>query len=124
MSLGLRGKEGRELGSWEVRDGVIAIYRPLNIDSSDPDFFEELEEAIKSYFTRVVIDRHNYCGEDEAIHFWVGNILFHACCIAPEEVSIVPEVKCPFCGKWVTIDLFVVHLAIEHGGQDEEEEEI
>jgi hypothetical protein len=122
MSLGLneRRRNEIELGIWEVRDGIVAIYRPINIDCSDPRFFEELEEAIKSYFPGAKIDRGDFCGDDEAIHFWVGNLLFHACYTEPEEVIIVPEVQCSICGTWITIDLLATHLAFEHDMEAEE----
>jgi hypothetical protein len=75
-------------------------------------FFEELvEDIIISFFEELGL----------AI-FGADNILFRAR-IEPEEFSIAPKVKCPFCGKWVPVDLFAVHLATEHGNDEEEGDE-
>jgi hypothetical protein len=108
MSLDLKREE--KLGSWAAKDGVIAIYKPS--DPESPLFFFELEIAITNHFLGAVIDYYySYCGDINAVHFWVGNMLFHASYANPREVLIIPEAICPFCRRWIPINELEEHLA-------------
>jgi len=97
-------------GVWESKDGIVAVYRPRCHDPNDPEFFRELEKAIRSYFPGAVIHDSRYCGDDEAIHFSVGNTLLHVCYTEPEEVTIELEVQCPVCGRWIPSSVLAAHL--------------
>jgi hypothetical protein len=105
-------------GVWSERDGVVAVYKPVCDDPNDPNYWRELESAIKQNFPSAVfvecltLKKFEYqcCGSDESLHFKVGDVVFHVCYSEPEEVTIQPEVKCPQCGCWLPISLLATHL--------------